>query len=222
MGCPAKKVVASQHGSALMKDSDTACRIVEAVRSACSLEVSVKTRLGWSDSTGLIPFARKLESAGVSLLTIHGRTYQQAYKGQADWNPIYELKQHLAIPVIGNGDVQNYADGMNKLKNLDGFMIGRKAIGNPWVFQNPETHHPPTLVETVTVAQEHYRLLRTTLPERIAIREFRKHLSEYIQGFYHAKEWRTRLVTTDSETHLFELMERLKEQSGMETLAKAG
>ena len=107
MGCPAKKIVHSQHGSALMQNPDAACRIVEEIRKACSLEVSVKTRLGWKDEKNLITFAKALESAGASMLTIHGRTYNQAFKGESDWQPIYELKRHLTIPVIGNGDIRS-------------------------------------------------------------------------------------------------------------------
>lgn len=126
-----------------MKEVGLACQIIESIRAACSLEVSVKTRLGWDNSEQLIPFAKSLESAGVSLLTIHGRTYHQAFRGTANWDPIYELKKHLSIPLIGNGDVLNYTDGMSKLKNLDGFMIGRKAVGNPWVFQDRAQVDPP-------------------------------------------------------------------------------
>ena len=105
MGCPAKKIVHSQHGSALMKDPDTACRIIESIRNNCGLQVSVKTRLGWKNEDGLIDFCRSLQSAGTSMITIHGRTYSQAFKGVANWEPIYELKNHLQIPLLGNGDV---------------------------------------------------------------------------------------------------------------------
>ena len=109
MGCPSKRIVHSQHGSALMKDVEQACRLVEAIRQACSLEVSVKTRLGWENADHLIAFGKQLQSAGVSLLTIHGRTYRQAFKGEANWEPIYELKKNLTIPVLGNGDGQGLA-----------------------------------------------------------------------------------------------------------------
>ena len=118
MGCPAKKIVHSQHGSALMQDPDKACRIVEAIRKACSLEVSVKTRLGWKDDKNLINFAKALESAGASMLTIHGRTYNQAFKGESNWEPIYELKRNLKIPVIGNGDIRDFNHGLDKMPTL--------------------------------------------------------------------------------------------------------
>ena len=210
MGCPSKRIVHSQHGSALMKDVDTACRIVEAIRNACSLEVSVKTRLGWENAEHLIPFAQRLENAGVSLLTIHGRTYRQAFKGAADWEPIYELKKHLTIPVLGNGDVQNYNDGLQRLNNLDGFMIGRKAIGNPWVFQDGRKCPPPSLAQRISIGIEHYFLLRELKPERVVLKEFRRYLGEYVQDFYQAREYRKLLMEAPNEAEFIRLMEDLK------------
>lgn len=210
MGCPAKRIVHSQHGSALMREPDCACRIIEAVREASGLEVSVKTRLGWSDTSELIPFAKRLESAGASLLTIHGRTYRQAFKGEADWEPIHELKKHLAIPLLGNGDVASHVDGMRKLRKLDGFMIGRSAIGDPWVFRNFTKTPPPELVERVEVAVEHYHLLRKFRPERAAVPEFRKYLGSYLSGFRRAKEWRMRLMQCKTETEFLAEMETLR------------
>lgn len=210
MGCPSKKIVHSQHGSALMKDVDQACHLVEAIRKACSLEVSVKTRLGWENADHLIAFGKQLESAGVSLLTIHGRTYRQAFKGAANWQPIYTLKENLTIPVLGNGDVQDYCDGLKRMKHLDGFMIGRKAIGNPWVFQDHRKYPSPSLSARISVAIEHYFLLRKLKPERLALQEFRKYLGEYVQGFFHAKEYRRTLMEAPDETEFIRLMEDLK------------
>ncbi|MGK5091310.1 tRNA-dihydrouridine synthase family protein [Deltaproteobacteria bacterium TL4] len=210
MGCPAKKVVHSQHGSALMKDVELACRIVEAVRQSCSLEVSVKTRLGWEDASNLLPFAKALESAGTSLLTIHGRTYKQAFRGEANWEPIYELKKHLNIPLLGNGDIVDFQDGLQKMKNLDGFMIGRSAIGNPWVFQDSAVFSEPTLINRIETGMEHYQLLRTIKSESIAIKEIRRYLGEYVQGFHGAKQWRSRLMQTNQDQTFLQLMESLK------------
>ena len=210
MGCPAKKIVHSQHGSALMREPDLACRIIDAVREASGLEVSVKTRLGWSDASELIPFAKRLESAGASLLTIHGRTYHQAFKGEADWEPIYELKKHLAIPLLGNGDVANHTHGLRKLRNLDGFMIGRAAIGDPWVFRHFAKTPPPALVERIDVAVDHYHLLRKLRPERAAVPEFRKYLGNYLSGFRRAKEWRIRLMQCKMEMEFLAEMATLR------------
>lgn len=210
MGCPAKKIVSSQHGSALMKDVDKAREIVDAVRKACTLEVSVKTRLGWENADGLIPFGKSLESAGISLLTIHGRTYKQGFKGNADWEPIYELKRNLDIPVLGNGDVVDHRDGLQKMKNLDGFMIGRSAIGNPWVFQDSQKYESPSLAERIDIAIEHYHLFRKLKPEHIAVREFRRYLKEYVQGFRNAKEWRGYLMESVNESEFLERMRKVQ------------
>ena len=211
MGCPAKKIVHSQHGSALMQNPDAACRIVEAIRKACSLEVSVKTRLGWKDEKNLISFAKALESAGASMLTIHGRTYNQAFKGESDWQPIYELKRHLTIPVIGNGDIRDFNHGLEHLGNLDGFMIGRAAIGNPWCFQDRRKYPEPTHHERIEIALEHLHLYRRFKREIVAVREFRKYLGNYVSGFRNAKEWRSRLMQCNDEKTFVECMQEIKQ-----------
>ena len=161
MGCPAKKVVRSGHGSSLMIDRETAFRIVEVMAKAVNIPISVKTRLGWSNAEDLIEFCQGLQNAGASLITVHGRTFSQAFSGEANWEPIYELKQHLSVPVIGNGDVSSWADGMNRLKNLDGFMIGRGSFGNPWCFS--ETNPNPSQEEILNVTRRHAELLAETL-----------------------------------------------------------
>jgi tRNA-dihydrouridine synthase B len=220
MGCPSKKIVHSQHGSALMKDTDTACRIIESIKSACKLEVSVKTRLGWKDHKNLINFAKSLESAGASMLTIHGRTYNQAFKGQANWNPIYELKKQLSIPLIGNGDVRDYNDGINRMGNLDGFMIGRAAIGNPWCFQDREKYPLPNHFQRIEVALKHFYLFRRFKKEIVAVKEFRKYLGSYVNGFRKAKECRNRLMQCQDENSFVRCMKEIQQ---LETpLALAG
>ena len=211
MGCPAKKIVHSQHGSALMQNPDTACKIVEEIRKACSLEVSVKTRLGWKDDKNLINFTKSLESAGASMITIHGRTYNQAFKGKSDWDPIYELKSHLKIPLIGNGDIQNYNQGIQQMRNLDGFMIGRAAIGNPWCFQDRKKYPEPNLDQRVKLALKHFYLYRKFKRELVALREFRKYIGNYISGFRSAKEWRIRLMQCQNEKSFVECMIKLQQ-----------
>ena len=207
MGCPAKKIVHSQHGSGLMQDVDTACRIVERVAQATGLEVSVKTRLGWRDSGNLIRFAKALESAGASLIAIHGRTYNEGFAGQADWAPIHELKRALGVPVLGNGDVADFRDGMAKLGNLDGFMIGRAAIGNPWVFRRDG--QPPSWREKAAAMAEQYGMMRETRPERVALLEFRKHVAEYVRGFDDAKAVRRELMASTGSAELLRRIEGL-------------
>ncbi len=219
MGCPAKKIVHSQHGSGLMRDVNQACRIVEAIQSACRIEVSVKTRLGWRDSKGLIPFAKSLADAGASLITIHGRTYNQQFRGEADWEPIHELKRHLPVPVLGNGDVWDFQDGLDRMGNLDGFMIGRAAIGNPWAFLPPGSGRTPGMPERVTVMKEHYRLMRESLPEGRALIDFRKHMAGYLRGFAMARSARKNLLQVEGERQLEEQLTALAESP--ERLAKA-
>ena len=213
MGCPAKKIVASAHGSGLMRDVDQACRIVEAVAAACGLEVSVKTRLGWSNPEGLIPFARALESAGASLITIHGRTYDQGFRGEADWAPIHELKNHLSVPLLGNGDVANLADGQTRLGQLDGFMIGRAAIGNPWVFLQGEDT-TPDLPERLRVIRRHYDLMCEEKTPRRAHLEFRKHLVGYLKGVSHIKPLRAKMMVAPDRASLMALLDEVPHAAG--------
>jgi tRNA-dihydrouridine synthase B len=222
MGCPSKKIVASQHGSGLMRNVDTACRVVDAVANACRVEVSVKTRLGWKDASGLLPFTRALVDAGASLITIHGRTYDQSFGGRADWAPIQALKEHLPVPVLGNGDVQHFDDGMSRLGGLDGFMIGRAAIGNPWVFLRNPARRAPSMAERVETLRLHYRLLTETIcadptrkahldPLHIALVEFRKHLVGYLRGFPLAKQARVALLEANDEGSFQRLVDGLLE-----------
>lgn len=133
MGCPAAKVVSSCHGSALIRDPDLAARLVEATVKAVKIPVSVKTRLGWETIDTLIPFCKRLVDAGAKALAIHGRRYHDKFSGAAHWEPIYELKKCVFVPVIGNGDIMNAEDAVRKIGNLDGVMVGRGTFGNPWV-----------------------------------------------------------------------------------------
>ncbi|TSC57626.1 MAG: dihydrouridine synthase tim-barrel nifr3 family protein [Candidatus Peregrinibacteria bacterium Greene0416_19] len=133
MGCPAAKVVSSCHGSSLIRQPELAAELVHATKKAVNISVSVKTRLGWDTPDTLIPFCQKLVEAGADALAIHGRRYCDKFTGKADWQPIYELKKHVSVPVIGNGDIASAADAVAKIGNLDGVMVGRGTFGNPWV-----------------------------------------------------------------------------------------
>ncbi|HUJ74393.1 MAG TPA: tRNA-dihydrouridine synthase, partial [bacterium] len=152
-----------------------------------------------------------LADAGASLITIHGRTYDQAFGGQADWAPIHALKAQLGVPVLGNGDVRDVEDGLARQGNLDGFMIGRAAIGNPWAFL-PQGPRVPTQAERVRIIQLHYGLLRQTKPERPAILEFRKHLVGYLRGFALAKQARVSLLEAQDEAALLRMVEDLAQR----------
>ncbi len=192
MGCPAKKVVRSEHGSALILDPARAFALVDALSKATTLPVSVKTRLGYADSTELLSFATGLEAAGAKLLTIHGRTVEQRHAGEADWNPIYEVQEKLSIPVIGNGGVKDWRDGEAKRKNLAGFTIGRAALGNPWVFLKD----PPVLTDAERLAMmlRHLERAIEDTEERWGILEFRKWLPWYLPGIQHWKQLHQELL----------------------------
>lgn len=224
MGCPAKKVVKSGHGSSLMINRDTAFKIVEEMAKAVKIPISVKTRLGWENHDLLVEFCKGLENAGADLITVHGRTYKQAFTGKADFTGIYDLKQQLNIPVIANGDVMSYTDGAKKIlhptnrseiifpgeeaiigqasgmKDLDGFMIGRASFGNPWCFL-PDGRRP-ALSEILEVMELHAKLLIDTKGPKGAL-EIRKHLVQYLHGFPGVKEYRTRLVHTETIDDVF-------------------
>jgi len=214
MGCPAKKVVRSGHGSSLLINEQTAFDIIKALDDATHLPISVKTRLSFDGNQDLIKFSQWLQKAGAKLITIHGRTAKQAYTWVADFTNIYELKKNLDIPVIANGDVQHYDDGISKVQNLDGFMIWRKSFGNPWCFlwekhfaEDPWKEHiewfkngiySPTLWEMLEAMEFHAAELVATKWERKGSLEIRKHLVQYIKSFPGVKEYRKRLVTTES------------------------
>lgn len=204
MGCPAKKIVKSNNGGSLMKDKDLACRIVEACCQGSKIPVSVKTRLGWTDAEQLVDFTTALQNAGAQFIAVHGRTYKQRYRGTADWDPIYGLKKHLKVPVIGNGDITGKEDALNRVKNLDGYMIGRASIGNPWVFWSDADRAKVTLKDKISTMLHHFQLLREYKIEKVALIEFRKHISGYIKGFQDAKACRTMLMQSQSETEFTE------------------
>ena len=195
MWCPAKKVVKSWHGSGLMINVDTAYRIVEALSKATKLPISVKTRLGWENPENLIDFAKWLEAAGANLITVHGRTYKQAYSWTANWEPIYELKKQLKIPVIGNWDVRNYDDGMKKIGNLNWFMIWRASFGNPWCFL--PGNYVPSFGEILDTMQKHAKLL-IELKWRKWSLESRKHMVQYLHSFPGVKNYRKKLVLVEN------------------------
>ena len=210
MGCPAAKVVSSCHGSALIREPELAAELVYAVKKTVSLPVSVKTRLGWDTPETLIPFCAKLVEAGADALAIHGRTYSQKFDGKADWGPIYELKKHLSVPVIGNGDICTPQDAVQQLRNLDGVMVGRATWGNPWLMRDIcdvllRGHVPGKLTvdtlpfaEKIPVILEHCALSVQLKGEQRGMMEMRKHLASYVRGLDGAKELRAQLVRVET------------------------
>jgi len=215
MGCPAKKVFSSDHGSAILKNPSLAYEIVQATNEATKLAVSVKTRIGIDkiDPDFIIKFCQNLEKAGAKLITLHGRTAKQMYTGLADWNIIYEIKKHLTIPVIGNGDIKSAKDALDKIKNLDGVMIGRATVGNFWLMgeiytalHNKKYSAPTTFEEKIPWFIEHCKLNIATKGEKRGILEMRKHLATYVKGIEGAAALRAKLVRVENLKEIIELL----------------
>ncbi len=203
MGCPAKKVVKSEHGVALRKKPDLAFKLVEAVSIATKLAVSVKTRLGWDSPEDLVDFGKGIQNAGAQLITIHGRTYAQGFSDVADFAPIFELKKHLSIPVLANGDIKDINDGLKKTKGLDGFMIGRASIGNPWVFSEKQ---PTFFKDKIPLIKKHAKYLFESKGEKIGMLEIRKHLLSYVKNLPNASKYRSKLVSVTSLNQIYDIL----------------
>ena len=210
MGCPAKKVVRSWHWSCLIITPDTAFKIVETLNKATHLPISVKTRLGWNGSESLINFWKWLENAWASLLTVHWRTTAQAYTWNADFTQIYELKKELSIPVICNWDIVNIADWINKLQNLDWFMIWRHSFWNPWCFD--VNWYTPNLGEILDMMEKHATWLVECKSERKWTLDIRKHLVQYLKWFPWVSKYRKRLVTIESLQMLFDITNEIRNE----------
>ncbi|MFA6024295.1 MAG: tRNA dihydrouridine synthase DusB [Candidatus Gracilibacteria bacterium] len=233
MGCPAKKVVSSDHGSALLKNPCRAAELVEAVAKATKLPVSVKTRVGADkvDLPWFVQFCKDMESAGAQLLSIHGRTAKQMYTGRADWTPIYAVKQAVGIPVIGNGDIRSAADALAQLTasgdspyagiTLDGVMVGRGTMGNPWLMAEIAaalyggTYTPPSSFEDkVPTYLRHAELCVESKGEERGMKEMRKHFVQLLRGFEGASEYRSQVVQIstleEARSILNEIVEKLR------------
>lgn len=221
MGCPVPKVANNGDGSALMRDPEKAATIVEAVRRAAGVPVTVKTRKGWDKgSVNAVAFCQQLEAAGAAAITLHGRTKTQMYSGRADWDIIREVKQALTIPVIANGDVFEPEDASHILRytGCDMAMIGRGAFGNPWLFRRglaairgEEVPPPPTVEERCSIAMRQFALAQQQKGEKIACLEARKHYAWYLRGVRGASRWKEqicRVTTMDDLRRLTDAMKR--------------
>ncbi|OGW51355.1 MAG: tRNA dihydrouridine synthase DusB [Nitrospirae bacterium RBG_19FT_COMBO_42_15] len=237
MGCPAKKVVSSGSGSALLRDPLRIKAIIEAVRAAVTIPFTVKIRSGWdSKSTNYLEIGRIAEECGVDAITLHSRTAAQGFGGRSDWSHIAELKKVLNIPVIGNGDIKTPEDAMRMLDETccDGIMIGRGALGNPWIFSRTLKYieegvlqKPPSEKEIHLTIKRHIEMLADYMGDKWAVREFRKHISWYTKGLFHSADFRKSVIHIDSMEALmdeteayFETLESIDDDFSFQAFVK--
>ena len=221
-GCPVKNVACRGAGASLLQDIDKMVKMTRAVVESTHLPVTVKTRLGWDDNTkNVYEVAERLQDVGIKALTIHGRTRAQMYKGEADWSLIREIKRNprIAIPIFGNGDVDSIEKAANWRMEyeVDGIMIGRAAIGYPWIFR--EIKHffttgeylaGPTLTERIEVCKTHLRKSIEWKGMKTGIFEMRRHYSNYFKGLPNFKEYRMQLVKLESFIEINEVLEEIR------------
>ncbi|MDP1725356.1 MAG: tRNA dihydrouridine synthase DusB [Bacteroidota bacterium] len=222
-GCPVKKVVCKGAGAGILKDVPKMVKLTEAVVKSTHLPVTVKTRLGWDDNTKNIEeVAERLQDVGIKALTVHGRTRTQMYKGEADWSLIAKVKNNsrIIIPIFGNGDIDTPEKAL-AYKNefgVDGIMIGRAAIGYPWIF-NEIKHYlktgthlpPPTIQQRVAVCKTHLEKSILWKGEMVGLLEMRRHYTHYFKGLDHFKEYRMQLVTLDSVQGVLNILDAVEE-----------
>ena len=222
-GCPVKKVVSKGAGAGVLKDIDLMVRLTKAVVNSTSLPVTVKTRLGWDEqSINIEEVAERLQDVGISALTIHARTRSQMYKGHSDWSYIAKVKNNprIHIPIFGNGDIDSPEKALEyrNTYGVDGIMIGRAAIGYPWIF-NEIKHYfatgtllpTPTIADRVEAARNHLLWSLDWKGERQGILEMRRHYANYFKGIPNFKEHRQRLVTLESSEEILKALENVRE-----------
>ena len=230
-GCPVKKVVCKGAGAGILKDIDKMEMLTREMAKRTNLPLTVKTRLGWDEkSIKIVEVAERIQDAGAQAITIHGRTRAQMYKGFADWRLISDVKNNprMKIPVFGNGDVNSpeKALEMRDKFGLDGAMIGRASIGNPWFFNQVKhffktgEHLPqPTMNERINMAEAHLKMSIKWKGEKLGVLETRRHYSNYFKGIPDFKKYRTIMVTSDFSKDIFNLFAELKERFGAHKLA---
>ena len=214
-GCPVKKVVCKGAGAGILKDIPLMVKLSAEMVKRSTLPITVKTRLGWDhDSIKIVEVAERLQDVGIAAISIHGRTRAQMYKGEADWRPIAAVKNNprMHIPVFGNGDVNSpeRAKEMRDVYGLDGAMIGRASIGNPWFF-NEVKHYlktgttllPPSLHDRVAAARQHLQMAIDWKGPVLGVLETRRHYTNYFKGIPNFKPFRTRMVSSDAPEEVF-------------------
>ena len=217
-GCPVKKVACKGAGAGILTNPEKMMAMTKAIVESTHLPVTVKTRLGWDDSTkNIVDVAERLQDVGIKALTIHGRTRVQLYKGDADWTLIGEVKNNprMNIPIFGNGDIDSPEKAL-EYKNrygVDGIMIGRASIGHPWIFREikhflktNEILAGPTMQERVDACMTHFEKSILWKGERVGIVEMRRHYANYFRGLSHFKDFRIRLVQSEDVNELKEIL----------------
>ena len=227
MGCPVPKVaVRSQAGSSLLKNPGLAYDIVKSVVDSVDVPVTVKIRSGWdSNSINAVEIAKMVEEAGASMITVHPRTRAQGYSGQADWNIIKCVKENVSIPVIGNGDIKSYLDALRMLDytGCDGIMIGRAAIGNPWIIKECvdylDSGKLPDLIslnDRINMIKKHIKYLLEIKPEKVVVLEMRMHISKYLKGIKGSNYVNTLINKVNSIEEIYSILDEfLKESSNV-------
>jgi tRNA-dihydrouridine synthase B len=223
-GCPVKKVVCKGAGAGILQDVPKMIKLTEAVVKSTSLPVTVKTRLGWDDnSKNIEEVAERLQDVGIQALSIHGRTRMQMYKGEADWTLIAKVKENprIKIPIFGNGDIDSPQKALEYKEKygVDGIMIGRAAIGYPWIFREikhylktGEILAPPTVEERIEVCRKHLSRSVEWKGEKLGILEMRRHYASYLKGLPGVKEYRMRLVNSMDYNELLSILVELQEE----------
>lgn len=223
-GCPVQKVVCKGAGAGILQDLPKMQRLTEEVVKAVRLPVTVKTRLGWDEKTiNVLEAVQRLQDVGVKAVTIHGRTRKQMYKGEANWDYIAQVKHHpsIHIPIFGNGDIDSPMKALayRQKYGVDGMMIGRAAIGYPWIFREIKHYFatgellpPPTIEERVQVCLKHLTFSVQWKGDRIGIFEMRRHYAPYFKGLENFKEYRMKLVEATSLEQVVGILEEIREK----------
>ena len=221
-GCPVKKVACKGAGAGLLQDIPKMVQLTKAVVNAVNVPVTVKTRLGWDDSTkNIVETAERLQDIGIEALTIHGRTRKQMYKGEADWSLIGAVKnnQRMSIPIFGNGDIDSpeKARLYRDTYGVDGIMIGRASIGYPWIFNeikhflaSGEIINPPTFQERLDAIEEHLNFSIQWKGEKVGIAEMKRHYGNYFKGIPHFKTYKSALVMANELLEVKEIIREIK------------
>ena len=221
-GCPVKKVTCKGAGAGILKDIPKMVKMTKEIVNSTHLPVTVKTRLGWDDNSKyIVEVAERLQDVGIKAISIHGRTRKQMYKGEADWSLIAKVKENnrITIPVFGNGDVDCAQSAKQKKEKygVDGIMIGRGAIGYPWIFneikhflKTGELLNKPNLKERINICRKHLKFSIKWKGEVLGIVETRRHYSNYFKNIPNFKSYRIELVTAENSEKVYEILNKIE------------